>query len=290
MPGQPRRGDGTAGEVPFSGTTELVRALVNRLGEAEVRRLLGPAATVLASLVPSLTDDAPPTIDRSAVTRSVLTLFDRIGQPACWLLDDLQWMDGATHDLVSYLAKVATGNPLLLLGTVRTDVSRHGPPASRARRAGTSGARAHLGAPVQATRGRAGDGLVLDCTLTEEEVTRICAVSDGLPFFVEELVASGGQVSGSLPAVLHALLDRLSPTARTVVAAASVREGTLRASALQAVCNLDSAFDLALAEARSRGGLRCGPRAPANSGFAATHSSPRRSTGTCWPRSAPDCT
>ena len=248
----------TGGEVPFSGTTELVRALVNRLGEAEVRRLLGPAATVLASLVPSLTDDAPPTIDRSAVTRSVLTLFDRIGQPACWLLDDLQWMDGATHDLVSYLAKVATGNPLLLLGTVRTDVSATDRLPHELVELGRAGRVLTL-APLSKQHVAAQATALSDRTLTEEEVTRICAVSDGLPFFVEELVASGGQVSGSLPAVLHASLDRLSPTARTVVAAASVREGTLRASALQAVCNLDSAFDLALAEARSRGVLRVDP-------------------------------
>lgn len=246
------------GEVPFSGTTELVRALVNRLGETEVRRLLGPAATVLASLIPSLIDEAPPATDRSAVTRAVLTMFDRVGQPVCWLLDDLQWMDGATLDLASYLAKVATGKPLLLLGTVRTEASATERLPHELVELGRVGRVLSL-APLSMQHVAAQATALSDRILTEEEVARICAVSDGLPFFVEELVASGGKLSGSLPAVLHASLDRLSPAARAVVEAASVGEGMLRASALQAVCDLDSAFDLALAEARSLGVLRVDP-------------------------------
>lgn len=248
----------SGGEVPFSGTTELVRSLLARSGEAEVRRLLGPAAKVLASLVPSLTDDAPPAIDRSAVTTSVLTLFDRVGQPACWLLDDLQWMDGATQDLVGYLAKVATGNPLLLMGTVRTDASATDRLPDELVELGRLGRVLNL-APLSKANVAAQATALADRTLTEEEVTRICAVSDGLPFFVEELVASGGRVSGSLPAVLHASLDRMSPAARAVAAAASVGQGLLRASALEAVCHLGPAFGPALAEARALGVLRVDP-------------------------------
>lgn len=246
------------GEVPFGGTAELVRALVRGVGEPEVHRLLGRAVDDLAPLVPSLVDSDPHPIDRGAVTAAVLGLLDRVGRPVCWLLDDLQWMDGATHDLVSYLARVATGSPLLLLGTVRTDPATPDRLPDHLVELGRAGrvlvlaplTREHVAAQARALAGRA---------LGDAEVERICAASDGLPFFVEELVTYGGRVSGSLQGVLHASLGRLSPDARTLRDAAAVGDGLLTSSALRVVSGLGKGFDEALAEVRSRGILLADP-------------------------------
>ena len=242
----------SGGEVPFGGTAELIRYFVRDLGPAEVRRRVGRVAVDLAPLAPSLVDDAPARIDRSAVTTAVVTLLERVGDPVCWVLDDLQWMDGATRDLVVYLAKVATGTPLMLLATVRTD------PAAPSvlpdvlvefGRAGRVVSLAPLTREQVATQARS----LADRPLTDDEVARICAVSDGLPFFVEELVAYGGRISGSLHAVLHASLSQVSPDARTVLAAACIGGGRLVPTSLRAVSDVAARFDPALDEVRGRG-------------------------------------
>ena len=186
------------------------------------------------------------------MTTAVVTLLERVGDPVCWVLDDLQWMDGATRDLVVYLAKVATGTPLMLLATVRTD------PAAPSvlpdvlvefGRAGRVLSLAPLTREQVATQARS----LADRPLTDDEVARICAVSDGLPFFVEELVAYGGRISGSLHAVLHASLSQVSPDARTVLAAACIGGGRLVPTSLRAVSDVAAGFDTALDEVRRRG-------------------------------------
>ena len=109
------------GEVPFSGTAELLRAVARSLGEAELRQLLGRSAVDLAGLLPSSAHEERRALDRNAVTAAVVTLLERADHPVCWVLDDLQWMDGATRDLAAYLAKVTVEGPLLLIATVSTD-------------------------------------------------------------------------------------------------------------------------------------------------------------------------
>lgn len=243
------------GEVPFGGTAELVRSSIGALGEAEVRRLLGRSAVDLAALVPSLVGDAPRVVDRSAVTTAVLTLLERVDSPVCWVLDDLQWLDGATRDLVAYVARVATGTPLLLLGTVRTDPAAPAHLPDGLVELGRTSAvvtLAPLGPEDVAVQARNQAGR----PLTGAEVERICAMSDGLPFFVEELVRTEGRLTGSLEAVLQASLRQLSPGARTLLNAAALGEGLLNPTSLRVVTDLEDGFETALAEVRARAVLR----------------------------------
>ena len=243
------------GEVPFGGTAELLRSVARAIGGAEMRRLLGGSAVDLAGLLPALAHDDHRAADRNAVTAAVVTLLERADHPMCWILDDLQWMDGATRDLAAYLAKVTTEGPLLLVGTVRTDPSAPSRlPDALVELARTS--RVLTLAPLDREEVAAQVRALADRPLDDEEVARICEVSDGLPFFVEELVAFPGRISGSLQGVLHASLSRLSPGTGTVLAAAAVGEGLLNATSLRAVTNLGVVFDGALAEARNRGVLR----------------------------------
>ena len=90
-------------------------------GRGRIATTTRRSAVDLAGLLPSSAHEERRAVDRNAVTAAVVTLLERADHPVCWVLDDLQWMDGATRDLAAYLAKVTVEGPLLLIGTVRTD-------------------------------------------------------------------------------------------------------------------------------------------------------------------------
>lgn len=242
--------DLAGGEIPWGGVTELVRGLVRELGAPEVRRVLGREAATLGALVPSL-EAGRDTVDRAAVTGSVLTLLDGIGRPVCWLLDDAQWLDATTVDTVRYLAR-ASSSPLLLLLTVRTSAEHRSdlpPSLAELGRAGDLVTLAPLGRPD--VRRQVG---LLDDTLAPEEVERICVASDGLPFFVEALVSGRGAPDDSLQSVLRSTLGALSPGAKRLLGAAAVGDGLLLPLHLRRVVGQRD-FEAALAEVRAAGVL-----------------------------------
>lgn len=242
--------DLAGGEIPWGGVTELVRHLVRELGAPEVRRILGPEAAALAAVVPGLAPATGP-LDRAAATGAVLTLLDAVGRPVCWLLDDAQWIDATTIDAVRYLARAAT-SPLLLLLTVRTSAEHRSDLPSSLADLGRAGEVVTL-APLGRTDVRRQVGL-LDGTLAPEAVDRICEASDGLPFFVEALVAGGGVPDGTLQSVLRSTLGALSPAAGRLLGAAAVGDGLLLPTYLRRVVDRDD-FDRALDEVRAAGVL-----------------------------------
>ncbi len=242
------------GELPYGGASELVRSVVKQLGAPEVRRRVARATRPLGWLAPTLSDVPGRPPERGELFGAVLSLIEELRRPVCWVLDDLQWMDTMTQDLVAYLARVPDRTPLLLLGTVRTDPTQPtvlpGPLAELGRVAHVLGLIPLTREQVAAQVAGLGAG-----ALSLEDVARICEVSDGLPFFVEQLVREGGQVTGSLRTVLHGSLTQLSADAHVVLAAAAVGEGLATSSHLRSVCALGDGFDDALAEVRTRGVL-----------------------------------
>ncbi|MCY4726482.1 AAA family ATPase [Nocardioides sp. STR2] len=246
--------DGT--EVPFGGAAELVRAVTRALGPAEVRRRVGRDAPVLGLLVPAVADPPADHVDRADIMAAVLRLVEALDRPVCWLADDAQWLDRATRDLLLYAERVATC-PLLIVATIRTSPDTPG---------GMPQALAELGrrADVVQLGPLSGRQVVeqiaeLDESLPADVVNRICVLSDGMPYYVEQLVTARGEVAGSLHAVLQARLDQLSAPAREVLAAAAVGEGLLTPSGLRAVSGLGDDFTAALSEVRGRGLLVLDP-------------------------------
>ncbi len=276
-----------AASSPFGATVELLRGVVRRLGVPEVRRLLGRDAAALAPLLPVLGRAEDDHVDRAAVFGAVLGLLEALDRPVAWLVDDLQWMDSQSKDLVSYLSRVLAGPSVLLLATVRTD---HGSPAglpddlAHVAKAGQVITLARLNTSEVADQVRAIAGGELD----RDEVERICEVSDGLPFFVEQLVASGGRAEGSLRQVVLAGVGELSREARTLLAAAAVGDGLLVPALLREVSGLGPTFDGALAEVRAADLLGSGTAG--TSCASGTPSSARGSTRTCWPANGWTCT
>ena len=250
--------DLAGGELPFGATTELLRSLIRSVGVSDARRLLGAHAPMLGALVPTLGQPQQGTpVDRAMVFGSILTLLEGLGRPVCWVLDDLQWMDAATRDLVSYLSRVLMDVPVLLLATIRADGATPGDLPDTLVELGRICTVVAL-QPLEPHEVAAQVAGIVDTELEPAEVARICEVSDGLPFFVEQLVASGGTSTGSLRAVVLTGLTGLTGGARALLEAAAVGEGLLLPTYLQAVTGLDDHFGPAVAETREHGVLRLG--------------------------------
>ena len=244
------------GELPFGATAELLRSLVRTLGVDDVRRAAGQGAQVLATVLPSLGRAQPVgVIDRAAVMGAVLTLLESLGSPVCWVVDDLQWVDASSRDLAAYLSRVLGDASVLLVATVRTDLAAPDQVPAELVEVGRSATVLAL-PPLPPDQVSAMVGAIPGHHLDAAQVARISAVSDGLPFFVEQLVASDGRVTGSLRSVVLGGLQSLSPEARTLLSAAAAGEGMLAPAYLREVCALGDAFPAALEEVREQGILR----------------------------------
>src|SRR5262249_26569417 len=115
----------------------LVREILGK-SDAEVgrwrgalRETLGPSAQLMIQLIPELEfiigpqapiPDLPPQDARNRfhrVFRRFVSVFAQPGRPLVLFLDDLQWLDAATLDLLEHLATQPGVRNLLLVGAYR---------------------------------------------------------------------------------------------------------------------------------------------------------------------------
>jgi DNA-binding CsgD family transcriptional regulator len=185
--------------VAFGPIVEVLRSRLR--SERGARLIEGPLAAHLALLLPEL-GPAAPEGDRAtlfeAVRRALAAIAAR--HPAALFLDDLQWADDATLELLPALAHSPAEQPLLILGTFRSDELPRGHPIRRMRselrRAG------HLRQVTLEPLGAEATAALLERTLGAAAPSLRRAVfdrTDGVPFFVTEL-ASALAASGRLQA------------------------------------------------------------------------------------------
>src|SRR5271154_793039 len=128
-------------DIPYATLAQAFRSLVRPLlgeSEAEVGRwreslneALGPNGQLIVNLVPELelivgvqppVADLPPQDARNRfqmVFRRFLGVFARKEHPLALFLDDLQWLDAATLDLIEHLVTPSEVQHLLLVGAYR---------------------------------------------------------------------------------------------------------------------------------------------------------------------------
>lgn len=196
----------TGGRLPYQPVIEALRPrleqenapedLLEDVWLAELSQLMPELRARYPDLPPPMTGDA--SFARSRLFAAVATLGSALAArgPAVFILDDMQWADADTRDLVHYLARrwAETRAPILLLLTVRQESFA----ADTALREWLAG----LGRDVPLTR------LLLDAlngTAVQELVTRLAgpdvdeeetktfgawlwAETRGLPFFIEALL------------------------------------------------------------------------------------------------------
>jgi DNA-binding CsgD family transcriptional regulator len=232
---------GAARGLPFAAVREIVVSL---------RRVLGPRLDRIAfvdsrALAARFTDtggsENRAATDPGTWVGSQVQLFDEVvgmvravarARRLVVMIEDVQWLDETSRDLIDYLARSLRDEQLMLLLTARTEDAdyetcrrfvadltglRHGTRIELARL--TSAQVAALVAELQrvGARGAAGGS---DAVI---DVERVVALAEGIPLLVEEVLDAGDDDVGVLAdALVGHRLARLSPAARTVVESAAV--------------------------------------------------------------------
>jgi DNA-binding CsgD family transcriptional regulator/tetratricopeptide (TPR) repeat protein len=231
----------TGGLLPYAPVAEVLRTLGHTSARADVVELAGPDLSVLAGFLPDVTGEGDPTapqgVDQYRLFAAVRRLLERLATTtrAVVVLEDLHWADPSTLALVAYLVHgMRTGvGRLLLLATFRTDEMHRRHPLrallTELDRAGVTRVELDRLGPEQTAAQIAG---VLNTTVDDALAARVYARSDGNPFLVEELLASGAGRPGpageaeALPEgtrdILLGRLRRLPPADQRLLLAVAV--------------------------------------------------------------------
>ena len=195
-----------------------------------------PWRAALAPIVPALASDPdrsgeaataqaataqPEAVQTEVQAEAVVQLLGRLTREAGALLalEDLHWADPDTLRLLEYMADAVGAQPVVWMLTSRdAPESAAVPLAGRIRER-----RSVIHLPVRALESAEVAEMVLACRpgAPEELVARIQQSADGVPLFVEEIVASPG-VPESFGAAVLARLAELDSAHRRVLEAAAV--------------------------------------------------------------------
>ena len=188
------------------------RLLADETNGLDIEELRSPATAELGRLVPELGSAISPevgTLDRpewiqARIFEGLLALLRIIGErrPVVLILEDLHWADGSTRDVTSFLARNARAERLVVIGTYRTDELHRRHPLRpwlsemdrlpRVQRLELARfGRAELDAQIAA---------ILDHVPASGLVDSVERRTEGNPFFVEELLASGAEQHRRRPA------------------------------------------------------------------------------------------
>ena len=229
-----------------AGKTTLVRRLSDEvrsqahvlLGQCDnlsTPRELGPVFDVAdadPALQRLLSDDAP----RDLLYRTVLARLTNGGRPILLIIEDAQWADAATLDLLSYLGRRVASTHALLIVTYRDEELGLRHPFRQAL-GDLATAEVHrltvppLSANAVATLAAGND----------VDAETLYARTRGNPFFVTEVLAAGGGIPATVRDAVLARAGRLGRGAWAVLEAAAVIGTPIEFDLLSLVIDLDSA-------------------------------------------------
>ncbi|QCO18436.1 GAF domain-containing protein (plasmid) [Azospirillum brasilense] len=143
-------------DLPYAGLAEAFRGLISRIlalpaphrdhWRRALAEAVGEGGALMTALIPNLAlligaqPAVPPLPPREAqnrfdlLFRRVLQVFARPDHPLVLFLDDLQWLDGATLDLLDRLVADGGVGHLLLVGAYRSDEVGDGHPLQALKR------------------------------------------------------------------------------------------------------------------------------------------------------------
>jgi DNA-binding CsgD family transcriptional regulator/tetratricopeptide (TPR) repeat protein len=186
------------GGLPYAPVVDVLRTLDRELTPEEGAATLGPLRSLLRRAGDDDRTAAGPAVDRvdrvgqARLFELLLTVIERLvdARPLMLVVEDLQWADRSTLDLVALIASSTRALPVLVVATYRSeDVPPRHPVRPLAAELTRRGA-LHL----QLERLGAGDvaellGALLDAPPPAEVTASVVERSDGNALFVEELAA-----------------------------------------------------------------------------------------------------
>ncbi|WP_271633374.1 helix-turn-helix transcriptional regulator [Solicola gregarius] len=198
--------------LAYTSLAGVIRSMIAEFGTDSVVRWAGAGAGALSRLIPELELDDPATDPgRGRLFEVVTFVLERAAaeHPLVVVIEDLQWADGSTRDLLRFAIRALAGAPLLLVLTYRTDeMSRTHPLRPFLAELDRLRAvrrvlvprldKADVARQLAEIWGRPADPDVTE---------RVYRRSEGLPFFVEEL--AGAEYDGSPVGLPDSLRDLL---------------------------------------------------------------------------------
>jgi ATP/maltotriose-dependent transcriptional regulator MalT len=197
------------GEVapPYAPITALLRELVAQAGADRVLEAAGPGRDAIGVLLPEMSDLVAGGASENRLHEVVAILLEHFARerPVVVVIEDLHWADDATLAVLRFLLRAVAAGPIMIVLSYRSDDVHRGHPLrvfltelERGRRAKRLELRRLTRAQVR-KQAQSILGRTPDFDLVESVFER----SEGVPFFVEELVGCEGAL---LPETLRDLL------------------------------------------------------------------------------------
>ncbi len=243
------------GSLPYAPFVEALRSLARALPPEARAATFGTVPAELANLVPDLLPlDSPAALPLEGLTGRQARLFDAIidvlgrlaaDRAVVLALEDLHWADGSTRDLIRFLVRNIRSERLLLLATFRSDDLHRRHPLMPLLSELQRSDRVEQVDLRRFDRDEVAEQLtgILGEPPTTEHLDTLLDRSDGVPFYVEELVASDDLDRSRIPTTLRNVLElrlaSLSDPTMEAVRAAAVIGGRFRHERLAAVADLD---------------------------------------------------
>ncbi|WP_210246341.1 MULTISPECIES: AAA family ATPase [unclassified Mesorhizobium] len=226
-----------AGRPPWGPVVDLLRSDAIR---SHIDTLDTVWRAELARLLPELRDVSQPTGPKqSGDVAQRHRLFDAVSRaivagdrPRLLIIDDLQWCDAETIELIGFVVRSGHAAPVLIVGTVRwEEIPQHHPLVGLVDALGHDQAVAtvSLDRLDETTTARLAARLRGEDTIDPELAARLWSETEGNPLFVIEALRAGISSDGSqavltptMRAVLRARLGQLTDGARRLAEVAAV--------------------------------------------------------------------
>jgi DNA-binding CsgD family transcriptional regulator len=251
----------TRGELPYAPLVQALRSLARQMEPAELLEVLGPARPELARLLPELgeaaADPSNPALAQTRLFELMLGAACRLSerQPLVLVLEDLHWSDPSTRDFLTFLVNSLTDESIMLLGSYRTEevAASHPMRAFLAGLARSGALRIELDPLTESDVAEQLEA-IYESAPGPGVTRKIFKLSQGNPFFAEELAAAGDD---ELPPTLRDLLlvrvEGLAAPARRLLALLAIAGRPVEHSALAELSGFDdSTMDEAVREAMQK--------------------------------------
>ncbi|MDX1501543.1 MAG: AAA family ATPase [Thermoanaerobaculia bacterium] len=226
-----------AGRLPWGPVVDLLRSdalrgqidTLDGVWRAELARLLPELQDTVSASGPSRSSDP---VQRHRLFDAVLRALVAGDRPRLLIVDDLQWCDAETIELIGFVVRSGAAAPILFVGTVRSEeVPSHHPLVRLIDALGHDGAvtRVALDRLDEAATTTLAARLRHEEALDPAVAARLWTETEGNPLFIIEAVRAGISADESrtvltptMRAVLGARLEQLPETARRLAETAAV--------------------------------------------------------------------
>lgn len=225
----------------LAGLDKQVRAVRGWCDALATPRPLGPLIDMLVNLSGEQAARVRAAIaagDPEGIYARLMEMFARDSQPWVWVIEDAHWADGATLDLLRFLARRIESLPVLLLVSYRDDeIGAQHPLAVLLGDVATWPAVRRIG--LDRLGIAAVTQLAADSGVNADQLYRL---TGGNPFFVTEVLAAGSDTLAghglprSVSEAVAGRLARLSAAARDTAEAVAVCGPRAEAALVAAVC------------------------------------------------------